>query len=83
MDVRPRYMEWQSIYTAPKDGTRVDLWGVNLLRYDKGCERIPNVAWGTVTDWMGNEREDWQHGRGEDFKPTHWLLVTPPAEDTP
>jgi hypothetical protein len=74
-------MEWQPIYTAPKDGTRVDLWGKCLLRWDKASERIVNVAWGPVRDWMGNERDDWQHGRGEDFQPTHWMpLPAPPHE---
>lgn len=71
-------MEWQPIETAPKDGARVDLWGKNMLRWDRGGERIVNVAWGKVTDWMGTERYDWMHGRGEDFKPTHWMPLPPP-----
>jgi hypothetical protein len=73
--------DWQPIETAPRDGTRVDLWGINRLRYDRRGERIVNVAWGFVTDWMGTKREDWQHGRGEDFEPTHWMPLPRPPSD--
>lgn len=74
---------WQPIFTAPKDGTPVDLWGINHLRWDKGRERIVNVKWGPVSNWMGQERDDWQHGRGDDFEPTHWMpLPAPPALST-
>ena len=70
---------WQPIETAPKDGTPVDLWGVNHLHYAKTGRRATNVTWGRVRDWMGNERDDWQHGHGEDFEPTHWMpLPSPP-----
>lgn len=64
---------WKSINTAPKDGTLVDLWGINHLRFDKEQHRITNVSFGDVVDWMGRERKDWRHGRGEDFEPTHWM----------
>jgi hypothetical protein len=76
-------MEWRSIHdNPPKDGTEVDLWGINHLHYAKQQLRICKASWGPVTDWFGNERDDWRTGRGEDFEPTHWLLVTPPAEPT-
>lgn len=74
---------WQPIATAPKDGTRVDLWGRNLLRYDKAGLRIVNVAWGPVIDWFGHERDDWQHGWGESFEPTHWMPLPPAPETAP
>lgn len=70
--------DWQPIETAPRDGTRIDLWGRNLLHYAKRGERIVNVDWGTVRDWMGCEREDWRHGRGEGFRPTHWMPIPAP-----
>jgi len=71
---------WQPIETAPKDGTKIDLWGRNLLTWDKRGERIVNVAWGRVTNWLGREGDDWQTGRGEDFQPTHWMpLPDPPV----
>ncbi len=63
---------WLDIASAPKDGTKIDLWGINLLHYAKKGERIVDVSWGPVRNWMGQERDDWQHGRGEDFQPTHW-----------
>ena len=71
--------QWRPIKTAPKDGTLVDIWGVNHLSYDKHSHRMVNVKFGPVRDWMGQERDDWQHGRGEDFEPTHWMpLPAPP-----
>lgn len=71
---------WCPIASAPKDGSKVDLWGINNLHYAKEGKRVVNVAWGPVRDWMGTERDDWQHGFGEDFEPTHWMpLPTPPA----
>lgn len=70
--------QWQPIETAPKDGTKIDLWGRNLLTFDKRGERITDVDWGPVRDWMGHERNDWRHGRGEDFEPTHWVPIPSP-----
>jgi len=73
---------WRSIDSAPKDGTPVDLWGINHLRHKRSGERLTNVAWGRLTDWLGNERDDWKTGRGEDFQPTHWMPLPQPPEDT-
>ena len=67
--------EWQPIDTAPRDGTPVDLWGVNHLHPRKTGRRATDVTWGRVRDWLGNERDDWQHGQGDDFEPTHWCPV--------
>lgn len=66
---------WQPIETAPRDGTPVDLWGVNHLHPRKTGRRATDVTWGRVRDWLGNERDDWQHGQGDDFEPTHWCPV--------
>ena len=77
-------MDWQPIDTAPRDGTAVDLWGINHLTWDKRGTRRVNVSWGPVRDWMGGERDDWQHGLGEDFEPTHWMpLPAPPSDIRP
>jgi hypothetical protein len=74
---RLRGAGWQTMQNAPKDGTIVDLWGINHLHHAKPGMRKCNVSWGAVTDWMGRERDDWRHGMGESFDPTHWML--PPA----
>lgn len=74
-----RKSEWQPIDTAPKDGKSLDLWGIDHLHPQKTGRRATNVTWGPVLDWMGRERDDWRHGRGEDFEPTHWRpLPSPP-----
>lgn len=76
--VTVRESGWQPISTAPKDGTFVDLWCLNLLHHAKKGFRKTNVSWGTVTDWYGSAREDWRHGHGEDIQPTHWMPIPEP-----
>lgn len=72
---------WLPIHSAPKNGTKIDLWGVEHLSYGKRGSRITNVSWGPVTDLLGRERDDWQHGRGGDFEPTHWMPVPAAPSD--
>lgn len=75
--------EWLPISTAPKDGTEFDVWAVN----DEGqSRRICDVSWGPVSDWLGNEWDDWlgmrpslHHAR---FEPTHWMPLPTPPEAT-
>jgi hypothetical protein len=73
--------EWQPIHTAPKDGTKVDLWCINHLDYAKRGVRRMNCFWGPVTDWFGNERNDWQGAASDDLEPTHWICITPPETE--
>lgn len=35
-------MEWQDISTAPRDGTKIDLWAIGA---EGEAERIPDVVW--------------------------------------
>ena len=70
-------MEWRPIETAPRDGTRIDIWGTNPD--GSGC-RVANVCWGPVADWMGRERADWQHYHVDAFTPTHWMPLPSPPE---
>ncbi|MCP5003519.1 MAG: hypothetical protein GY941_06130 [Planctomycetes bacterium] len=72
--------EWQDISTAPKDGLPIDLWCIEHLSYNKRARRYVNCKWGPVTDWVGNEREDWQGASGEDLEPTHWKHIQPPGD---
>ena len=72
--------QWHHMETAPRDGTPVDLWVINHLSYDKHSSRMVNVKFGPVQDWMGIERDDWQHGRGEDCEPTHWMPIPAPPK---
>ena len=37
---------WQVIASAPRDGTPIDLWGINHLHYKKAGERIVKVVRG-------------------------------------
>jgi hypothetical protein len=67
---------WQEISTAPKDGSKIDIWG----KFEKsGWRRVPNAHW--------NEKmKNWQLGdyNASDYmvKPiiTHWMPIPePPA----
>lgn len=72
--------DWQPIGTAPKDGSRVDMWVKNLLTWDNRGERRVNLKWGPCINWLGQEYEGW--GLSEDCQPTHWMPVpaAPEAE---
>ena len=78
---------WQPIETAPKDGTRIDVW------LSKSRRRVTNCYWGRPSHTCGEnegycdscpDRDGWVDG--EDFmngytdeEPTHWMpLPTPP-----
>ena len=70
---------WQDISTAPKDGTRVDLWD--------GSERISDGYWNDDPEygadkptWWGPNL--WYDGMPGplDEPPTHWMY--PPAPPT-
>lgn len=66
-------MGWQPIETAPKDGTRLDLWSENGWRY-------PNAAWDWVGDGMG-WTDAHHHGSIEEGGPfTHWMPLPEPPK---
>lgn len=75
--------EWQTMDTAPRDGTVIDVWA----RDRRGSERrITDVHWGTMTDWTGVEFEGWSgmYPRywSDRHEPLHWMPVpTPPHPD--
>lgn len=76
-------MDWQPIETAPKDGTRIDVWV-------RGGYRLPDVAWSSsLSGWGRKERR----GRGKNSftvnivrtgdDTTHWMpLPAPPTSST-
>lgn len=84
-------MEWQPIETAPKDGTKVDLWVITRGCYENKDERIPDASWedggwgtcetlqGTYGHW--HFEYDGPAKKGHHcVKPTHWMpLPNPPS----
>lgn len=46
--------EWQDISTAPKDGTKIDVWCVNDV-FGEPIGRVPDA-------WWSEEHEEWSAG---------------------
>jgi hypothetical protein len=63
-------MDWQPISTAPKDGTRVDLW----LSSSDGVDQ-----WRETDCWWNADRKLWFNLRGRWDCATHWM----PPPDPP
>jgi hypothetical protein len=72
--------DWQLIETAPKDGTKVDIWAKTWLPHSDSFtwQRFPNCSW-DKGDTTTNRRAKW-FGVYEDWWPTHWMpLPDPPS----
>jgi len=69
-------MEWMDIKTAPRDGTRIDIWANGRRRAD--------AYWGKRRSWTGSEECCWHpyDGMNENPpEPTHWMPLPPPPLD--
>lgn len=71
--------DWLPIESAPKDGTKIDLW------YPHGIGREPNSYWHSIQAWGYDvPATDRHHPQEMDFmtrgcEPTHWMpLPNPP-----
>lgn len=63
---------WESMDSAPKDGTRILGWDESNRGYPAECE----VVW-----WVGRHGEDWR-GIGDcDPHPTKWRPLPPPPTE--
>lgn len=69
---------WQPIETAPKDGTRVDLWVKCWRPYDDlfSVMRCTDCYW-TKGDSMSNNGPHWVRLESG-WRPTHWMLPPDP-----
>lgn len=76
-------MDWQSIDSAPKDGTEVDIWAVETEARDGPVEhgvRFVDCEW-TPAGWK-YEKDGYPRFVGDnDHIPTHWMIVIPPSAD--
>lgn len=71
---------WQPISTAPKDGTKVDLWAKCwLASSDSFTTRRFTDCWWTKGDSITGRREHWM-GFDDGWCATHWMKQPdPPA----
>jgi hypothetical protein len=73
---------WQTIETAPKDGSNLDLWCRREHCHGHvDYVRICNASWGDMVDFVGNIYQGWQGIQSpyHTLIPTHWMpLPTPP-----
>src|SRR5712691_13347356 len=69
--------QWQDIESAPKDGTELDLWCVNISRGSNRAMRFPAMFW-------DQENRCWEDCHSyiilePKWRPTHWMPPpTPP-----
>ena len=61
---------WKPIETAPRDGTKIDLW----VKLAKDLElRIPECQWNpSWGHWVSSKNEHYIH------TPTHWMIPIDP-----
>ena len=73
--------EWRVIETAPRDGTKIDVWADG--------RRIADASWGDYDDWVvtPSGRQGWRYHHDEhatyysiDPPPTHWMPLPEPPE---
>ncbi len=64
-------MKWQTIETAPKDGTRILVW--------RPREDRDNPAHHGIDRWSDYSQSWWNSRR--DQQPTHWMPLPPPPEE--
>lgn len=72
--------KWQTIETAPKDGTAIWVIDIGALRPEAGPAHWSGSSWhaGTLSDWLDieNAHEKWGYWPS----PTHWMpLPEPPT----
>lgn len=69
--------QWQPIESAPKDGTKVDLWTFNGERWCDCWWHKGQEAW--ASDWSCQSERGFVIRYGQ---PTHWMpLPAPPEHD--
>ena len=67
-------MNWQPIETAPKDGTKIDLWDAAY-----GC-RVVNAKW---DNHYSTGDKSWGRNSVDGpfcYEPTHWMPIPQPPE---
>jgi len=69
--------EWQSIETAPKDGTQLLLWSRRSAVV--GSWRVDVGFGGPEPTWLDNSYDDFSCGYAAvPLTPTHWMPIPPP-----
>ncbi len=74
-------MEWKPIETAPKDGTKIDLW------YPHGIGRVIDSYWHSIQAWGRDEQIPADEGDPTEIafvtlgcEPTHWMPLPEPPQ---
>jgi hypothetical protein len=76
--------DWQAIETAPKDGTKVDIWVIRIHSLGgEGSGRVPNAYWETKYEgwWVKDAHDGDMPVESTDpyiHEVTHWMPVPAP-----
>lgn len=78
--------EWQSIESAPKDGTLVDLWGSCKDGDGRWTGRFPDAHWGKLAgdkgyDWLDHEGLGLTRSASIGAVFTHWQPLPEPPDE--
>jgi hypothetical protein len=81
-------MDWQPIETAPKDGTRVLVWGEPSGHEGEDEHRVVSAWWGRLVAGQQEDEngEGWRFCSfdggyyGEVYDATHWMPLPEPPE---
>lgn len=73
-------MEWQSIETAPKDGTEVLVYDAGMI--EAGMSTIQQAYWHRDRRYLSGG--EWRVSALHRSEPSHWMpLPSPPVPATP
>lgn len=70
---------WRPIETAPKDGTKVDLW-CRAPGLSAGSGRVPD-CWFSAGRWWAYDEHGDDQCRSQVHNATHWRPLPPPPQD--
>jgi hypothetical protein len=73
-------VKWEAIDCAPKDGTRILVYGPAGIHIASWKDEIEWISWEVGSAWLVWQCEDVYYTEvlAGDYEPTHWRPLPPP-----